>query len=391
MGFLNIKLSYTSRKYVPELDGIRGIAVLAVMFYHCFPSSVTRIGWMGVDLFFVLSGFLITGILLDTRGDKGYYTNFIGRRFLRIFPLYYLVLCIVFFVLPHLLKAVYLPHFDYYKQHEGWFWLYMQNWLYSKDGFPPNHLLVHFWTLGVEEQFYLVWPWLVRFIPHKHLLKTAIFLCIGAILFRLLPSGSIAMEPTYRYMSTLSRMDGLLIGAIIAILIRDNPNLLTKLAIPVLICSVIGLATGIIISRSVKFLDLPPYYTFIDLLSGSLVVIGLSTKKWVKAVVKWPVLISLGKYSYGLYVYHYVIFIMLRYNLNDWLEATFASFLARMLVLGSITMLLAVGVSIASFHLFESRFLKLKRLFAYSRKASDRADSTPVIGKKAVQIPSSVT
>jgi peptidoglycan/LPS O-acetylase OafA/YrhL len=346
---------------------------------------------MGVDLFFALSGFLITGILLDTRDDKRYYTNFIGRRFLRIFPLYYLVLCFVFFLLPYLLGKIYLPHFEYYEQHEAWFWLYVQNWLYSRDGFPPNHLLVHFWTLGVEEQFYLIWPWLIRLIPRKQLLKTSLFLCTFAILFRCLPADSLAMEPTYRYMSTLSRMDGLLIGAIIAILIRDNPKLLTRLTIPVVICSVIGLAIGITLSKSVKFLDLPPYYTFIDLISGGIIVLGLSTKKWMKRIVKWPVLINLGKYSYGLYVYHYIIFILLRYNLNDWLETTFNSFGARMLILGSITVVISIGVSILSFNLFESRFLKLKRFFPYSKKAQNGGPATTQIRKTAVQISSSAT
>jgi peptidoglycan/LPS O-acetylase OafA/YrhL len=352
---------------MPELDGVRGLAVAAVMLYHCFPCSITRGGWMGVDLFFVLSGFLITGILLDTKDNKKYYINFIGRRILRIFPLYYMVLGVILFVIPTFWSSIYLPHFSYYTKHQSWFWLYTQNWLYSRDGFPQNHLLVHFWTLGVEEQFYLLWPWAIRYIPRRHLVKASLILCIVAIVYRLLPLTIIHLENTYRYMSTIARMDSLLIGAIIAILIRDNKRLLEKVTLPLCILSFTVLLLGVISFRSLNFLDLPSIYTAIDVFCGSLLLLSLSSIRWVKKIVKQPFLIKMGKYSYGLYVYHYIIFIILRYNINEWLNTHFDNFSTRMLFLGTLTVILATGISILSYHYFESSFLKLKNHFKYTK------------------------
>src|SRR5690625_4685275 len=181
------RLSYSPHQYVKELDGVRGVAILLVILFHCFPSPLTGLGWIGVDLFFVLSGFLITGILIDSKGNKRYYSNFIGRRILRIFPLYYLVLFIMLFLLPLIGRGFSSgSNYSFYLRHQGWFWSYLQNWLFSFHGFPKNLILSHFWSLGVEEQFYLVWPFLVLLLPKKLLLKSSIFLCMTAIIFRML-------------------------------------------------------------------------------------------------------------------------------------------------------------------------------------------------------------
>lgn len=372
MRHTSIRLSYTPRKYIPELDGVRGIAVAAVILYHCFPSTLTRGGWMGVDLFFVLSGFLITGILVDSKAHPRYYVNFISRRILRIFPLYYLVLVIVLFVLPSLWRSIIPPHFNYYQENQGWFWLYLQNWLFSKSGFPKNHLLIHFWSLGVEEQFYLVWPWVVKYIPRRHLIKVSIFLCLIGIVFRLLPGYWTHFNITYRYMSTLSRIDALLIGAMIAVLIRDNLRLLEKITIPVCIISLGVFLVGLSIVKSINFLALPPFYTSIDLLFGSLLLISISSNKRIKRIVKQPFLIQLGKYSYGLYVYHYIIFVLLEYNLTPWLSNHLSSSFLRMLIVGSLSVVLTVGISILSYYFFESYFLKLKKYFPYTKKSPNR-------------------
>lgn len=359
----NLKLNY-SPKYLPQLDGIRGIAVCFVILYHCFPCDLTRAGWMGVDLFFVLSGFLITGILIDTRTEKKYYINFIGRRVLRIFPLYYGVLLIIF-LLMFFFGRVFPVGSDYYLRHQSWFWLYFQNWLYSRDGFPPNHMLVHFWTLGVEEQFYLLWPWVIRYIRPKYVLKVSIVLCVIAIGFRLLPLNIINLNETYRYMSTISRMDSLLIGAIIAILIRNNTRLLEKVTVPICIGSFIIVLLGIMYFKSLSFLRLSPIFTFIDLFAGSILVISLSSFLRFQSFIAHPILIKLGKYSYGLYVYHYIIFVLLKHHLDNWLNYQFSNFYSRMIILGSLTILLAIPISIISYHLFENKFLVLKKYFSY--------------------------
>src|SRR5687767_13351351 len=114
----------------PALDGLRGLAILLVVTFHNFGFIDEFIfGWLGVDLFFVLSGFLITGILLKTVGAPHYLRNFFARRILRIFPLYYLSLIIFLVILP--LVGIYKNELAYYTQHQWWLWLYLQNWLYS--------------------------------------------------------------------------------------------------------------------------------------------------------------------------------------------------------------------------------------------------------------------
>lgn len=372
MNNISLKLSYSPHKYIPELDGIRGIAVASVVLFHCFPSTLTRGGWMGVDLFFILSGFLITGILIDSKDHPHYYRNFIGRRVLRIFPLYYMALIIVLFLIPAIFASILPPHFNYYLKNQGWLWTYLQNWLYSKDGFPKNHLLIHFWSLGVEEQFYLIWPWVIRYIPRRHLIKISISLCIFGIIFRMLPTSWVHMEMTYRYMSTISRMDALLIGSIIAVLIRDNPRILEKITIPICALSILIFFVGLGIHRSINFLALPSVYTAIDLFLAGLMIFSLSSNKWIKRIVKQPILIGLGKLSYGLYVYHYIIFVFLEFNLTPWLSQHIQSAMLRMLVLGLVAVSLSVGISILSYRYFEHYFLGLKRYFSYKRPESSK-------------------
>ena len=183
------------RPHVPALDGIRGLAVLLVMMEHLFwsnsttgnrifdaMSAVRASAWVGVDLFFVLSGFLITGILFDSLNSDGYFKNFYSRRVLRIFPLYYgfmlLLIC-----LTHPL------HLEWqgtqyilltYTQNLG---LFTKNW----TGFRPASFvnLNHFWSLAVEEQFYFAWPLIVFFVRDvRKLIFTALTLSVAALILR---------------------------------------------------------------------------------------------------------------------------------------------------------------------------------------------------------------
>jgi peptidoglycan/LPS O-acetylase OafA/YrhL len=170
------------RERDPRLDGVRGIAILLVLVYHLtlyggmapngpFLDRLWRT-WtlplgLGVDLFFVLSGFLITGILLDTKDGPDYFRNFYARRFLRIFPLYYATLAATFLLIPAVrLDAV-------------WYWTYLINYRFADVGWPRVAYLGHFWTLAVEEQFYLVWPALVFFVPRRVLP----WLCVAAVTY----------------------------------------------------------------------------------------------------------------------------------------------------------------------------------------------------------------
>jgi peptidoglycan/LPS O-acetylase OafA/YrhL len=178
---------------IPALDGLRGVAILSVMAFHFWMfgttvgitfaerayNSIASKGWVGVDLFFVLSGFLITGILYDSRQDPRYYRVFYARRTVRIFPLYYASLALFFFLIPWILRS--LHPVELVNVHTGataklFAWTYLLNWIEGLKGFSVAPLpLQHFWSLAIEEQFYLVWPFLVLTLARRRLM----WLCMG--------------------------------------------------------------------------------------------------------------------------------------------------------------------------------------------------------------------
>ncbi len=205
------------------LDGVRGVAVLAVVALH---AGLASWGWIGVDIFFVLSGFLITGILLDAKpaaigGWEGYGKPFYMRRVLRIVPLAWAFLAALFLLAPALGLTPSVPFGE-----QVWYWGFLSNgWL----GFRSRTAWMagHFWSLAVEEQFYLVWPWLILATPRarlgrvlKSLLAVAPLARLAIVLLHLPPQIGHVYENL-----TLTRMDGLLAGALVALLARESGGL----------------------------------------------------------------------------------------------------------------------------------------------------------------------
>src|SRR6266550_2788258 len=188
----NDRATLSSR--IASLDGLRGCAILLVLLFHFtarapYPTdhasirlqSVFDLGWSGVDLFFVLSGFLITGLLIDAKGSAGYFKVFYARRALRILPLYYGTL-VVMFVLPYLLTSVMNPTYITPFRDQIWYWGYLQNYHYLTNAW--SDIAGPFWTLAIEEQFYLVWPLVVLLLSRKHLLRLCFAVIVGALLYR---------------------------------------------------------------------------------------------------------------------------------------------------------------------------------------------------------------
>ncbi len=356
-----LSLTYNPGKHYPALDGLRGLAFLLVFTVHAVPYvQIFRLGWVGVDLFFVLSGFLITGILIDSKFKPYYYRNFISRRALRIFPLYYFFIFISILILPRVFPSIFTD-FSYYLDHQTWYWLYGSNWLRSMQGDNSNKFLHHLWSLSVEEQFYVFWPLVVFSVPTRYLVQISLILIGFAIVFRYTGSFLFGFVFPFQYINTLARMDSLLIGAIIATLYRLKPILLTRLTFPVLWSSGAFLVMLIVYHRKLGFSDLADTFTFWDLFFGAMLVISISdTRNSVNALLNTRFFKFFGKYSYGLYVYHLPVYQLLIDKVQSplHLHFRFDGILMTLLCMG-----LSILIALASFYCIEKPFLKLKKYF----------------------------
>lgn len=375
---------HLGRGHIAALDGLRGLAVLGVMATHLVAGDLSHLpvlltvplsmGVAGVDLFFVLSGFLITGILRDSLGDAAYFRRFYARRVLRIFPLYYGVLLFLI-LLSHPLQI----------RWNGVQWsllLYLQNthFLFPSLVTFHNHFFSvdHFWSLAVEEQFYLVWPLLIaRVRSQRHVLA----LCAGGMVFSLflrIYCLGIGYGFDWVNRNTLCRTDELLAGAALALLIRSQSGeRVISMAKPVLI-GALALESGQRIAgwwlqrhgSSSTWTDAcltSFHYTWTLLIAVSLIACCLRPASRLRSVFEWKYLRSFGKYSYGLYVLHLVLLpgitLLLLEPLRNW---TGNRVLPRFLI-GMIAFCLSCVAAYGSFHLYEKRFLRLKRFFDYDR------------------------
>ncbi|WP_146898170.1 acyltransferase family protein [Adhaeribacter aerolatus] len=381
-----MNIIYT-RNHVKALDGLRGIAVILVVLYHCFNFNslhiITKIGWIGVDLFFVLSGFLITGILLDTKHEENSFRNFIGRRTLRIFPLYYFII-FLFFLFTRLTS---IPHFELLMDNQIYFWTYTQNLFFAIEGWPKgSEHLNHFWSLAIEEQFYLFWPALILTVNQKNVLRVSFFLILICIVLRNL----IPLYP-FSYVFTLTRMDGLLAGGILAILIRENVRLLERIIPALLAISFLAILSIYLFTHS--FADNNPLfikigYTLFDVFFGSIIIILFSTGKFGTSLrhnLERKFLLFFGKYSYGIYVYHWILFCFLNPRLLNFYSKLKIPFIDPQILAALTCTLLAIGVSYLSYNLFEKQFLKLKKYFSYSKEVTMPAVATASIGDSVLQ------
>src|SRR4051812_2558873 len=205
---------------IPELDGIRALALIPVLYIHSNVIEHTGLGifaaygWITVDLFFVLSGFLITGILLDAKGEEGYYRNFYARRALRVWPLYYALLIVVLVLIPRFRHEAHeLGRFS-----PWYYFLFLQN-LFPFGGFVL--VLTPTWSLGVEEQFYLVWPLLISLVSRRFF---PFLIAAGLVVlpFLRLATFSLTRDWIYTYILTFCRADALLVGAALAYWMRSE-------------------------------------------------------------------------------------------------------------------------------------------------------------------------
>ncbi len=361
----NPALSQAGRLHYPALDGLRGLAILLVVVYHNFGFiNVFFFGWLGVDLFFVLSGFLITDILLKTVGKKGYLKNFYIRRVLRIFPLYYLCLILFLIVLP---KTNLQLDVQYYIDHQVWLWTYLENWIYTFQSPGHTNALNHLWSLAVEEQFYLLWPLAILLIRKPRLLLIFISLVLVAVLgLRLLVWMNHISDLAYFNLYTFTRIDGICIGCMIALLQRVNSNFLQRNK-AMIVLFFAGLNFGFFfVNRRYQFtfpyLALVGYTTF-AMMFGLLVNEAVTRQtKLINLLFNIPLLKFFGKISYGFYVFHWPVYLLLSPYLSPSMSRFINGSLLQFLV-SVIATLAAIAISWLSYQYYEKYFLKLKDKF----------------------------
>jgi peptidoglycan/LPS O-acetylase OafA/YrhL len=382
-------------QHVPVLDAIRGLAILLVLLIHIgesLPSlpnngwkvfgSLASSSWVGVDLFFVLSGFLITGILYDTRGATNFFRIFYARRFLRIFPLYYGFL--------FLLWTLTIPLHIEWKGREWIYMLYLQNTHIVRNvqsaTFSPYFKIDHLWSLAVEEQFYCLWPALVFLVKDRsRLIKMTVALMIASMLVRLLMLYS-GKSLWMIYIFTPARADSLMMGSVLALLFRSGVELqqqLKRWAAFVLPASLVVLVILALPAQGLSFSSKNVIcfgYTTIALASASLMTLSLTSRRF-GTVINRPALRWLGKYSYGIYIIHLpAMMLLLHLHVVTQFEQLYPSPFWKLLVI-VMTVAFALGLAFLSFSLYESRFLRLKRFFRYEfpEKTANSGDVASVV------------
>lgn len=339
--------------FIPVLDGFRGIAILLVVAVHNFGIPG---GWAGVDLFFVLSGFLITRILLNTRFQEGRLRTFYARRFLRIFPIYYLTLLAAWFVLPGAAENIW------------WYALYLA----SFTGAAPEHYvsgLPHTWSLSIEELFYLIWPMLIGAVPRKRLTIFCASL-LGVMIACRVGLSFVEGRDLLYATSPFTRGDGLVIGSLLALAVeggmrhdRRNRHLTAALLAFCGVTAMILAATGdLSFGRHTLVMSLLgiPCITWG---SAALVWWGMGAEPsslMYKALTVRP-LAYIGRISYGFYLYHVPILAVAW----PWLGPPGTG--GRNFARGGVLAFVALGLAALSWRTIEAPINRLKRYWKYSK------------------------
>lgn len=380
------------RPRMPELDVVRGIAILAVLIFHgCGDSLYYHVqrplwqqvimamaaqGWAGVNLFFVLSGFLITGILLDSAPQSGYYSQFYIRRALRILPVYYLALLIVL-----IWRYGSGTRAETVWAFAGLSFIYLSN---VSALFGVDFLYPLLWSLSVEEHFYLVWPALVRRLGRRSLALLAILICTVEPALRyydLSHGGKLWWAGSHHggsYVYTWMMADGLALGALLALLVRSRVGTrrnLARIAGATFAVSLVLTALSVVVSKPLGFCirGTVVNYFALAIIAASLWMGTGARRHWINI----RPLMFYGYISYGLYLFHELV-----NNLYGYVLVHLAPRLLSAFEFGKIWLFIVVSTAFATAVAYLSRityeefFLRMKprrRAFAAERSATSAA------------------
>jgi len=362
--------------YIPELDGMRAVAIGAVLLYHCWGylgeapvgravSSLAAIGWAGVDIFFAISGFLITGILLSAREQANYYKRFFIRRSIRIFPLYYLVTTLVL-IAGLAIRYLELPVSDPSLDHLDRIWI---NYLYLVNfavAFFDNDtvLLSIAWSLAIEEQYYLIFPFIVLHLSRRNLMRVLVGACLLAPVFRVLIFSWTNLYDT-AYVLPFCRMDNLAVGGIALMLYQDSDSIVgaaVARAAPLLwLIALFFLFTWT--REDLVFISVG-YFMVAAATAATILAITKGRLRHLSKVLRWRWLMYIGQISYGLYLIH--LLVRTAIDIGP-LKSTFAAVetdLTAATIRLFFCLIASIAVAAFSWKFFERPLLALKDRFA---------------------------
>ena len=408
----SVERSGLIQRYYPSLDGLRAVAILLVFLIHfgepVWNWKVLRFGWVGVDLFFVLSGFLITGILYDSLDRTDYFRNFYIRRSLRIFPLYYAFWLVILAVglTPwirvlwnryDLTMVAYLGNFFIPGGLLGHHSDVTQLAFQQRHGRHAGYIaLGPLWSLCVEEQFYLIWPaiiWWVR--SRRKLLWICLTIIVAEPIFRTLYLywHPYMLHAEGLYATTFCRADTLLVGAAIALWLRGanpRPALVRKWSYALVFGASFALLLALVLEGHIAHHGLKLHliedpvivtigFTLVALAAAGMVLLSIDNESLVAKILHNRVLLWLGRISYGLYLIHgpVSVFFVMRLGTQHRHHIAFLS-----PILGSLT---TIGLAWLSFRFIESPFLELKPRLAPRTGAAD--DPPPYLQPQQLEEP----
>lgn len=338
----------SDRRHLPALDGLRGAAIMMVIAEH---AGVFPHGWVGVDLFFVLSGFLITGILVRAKERPHYYKNFFARRALRVFPAAFAYIALLCILVP-VFKGRPLP------DHQGWLWTYTTNiavaWPAGAGFLAVPRYSGHLWSLAVEEHFYLVWPIVVRTCSIQRLRQVCVWGIVVAFVLRL-AQHLLHIPGLASYVFTPMRMDTLFSGALLAISPEAWSGRLRR-AVDLGGPAVALCAIAILVTHGAHAGLVETFGYSLIAFGATWVVRSAIMPGWFARMLESRPLVLAGRYSYAAYLGHFiVVWAVKKYlYLEGWPLA---------LVAGASTFVCAA----VSWQIFESPILSLKRYFPEPR------------------------